>query len=346
MTKVLWLSNETPDRGGQGGQRRQFFQVRELARAGHDLTLCTLAGPQDATSVEPFASVVRTRTHWRGRVRRPTHRRLLRRLAGQDWDAIVVAHTESWPTFRSLVRRTTTPSWVDLHNVLGHDVDGAVTQWVAVEDEVTQAATVVSVCSELERARLLQQHPNPPAEIQVMTHGIDPAEWTAPRTPSPEPLVKLFGNWGWEPNTRGLDWFLREVWSMLDVPGARCEIAGSGATLPSSTSQDVTFVGRVPRLDEWTKDAWAVLVPVVGGVGAPVKYLEALATGAPVLSTSDGAPTAREAAALVSDDPQAWINVLHTLLRMQVAPAQSDVNVAEFSWESATVPLLGWLADR
>ena len=32
--RVLWLSNETPDRHGQGGQRRQYFQIAALVAAG------------------------------------------------------------------------------------------------------------------------------------------------------------------------------------------------------------------------------------------------------------------------------------------------------------------------
>lgn len=208
MAKVLWLSNETPDPHGQGGQRRQFFQLREVVRAGHQLTMCTLDGPQDATAVGQLATVVRSRTHWRGRVPRPSHRRLLRQLASQHWDAVVVAHTESWPTFRSLVERSVAPTRVDLHNVLGRDVHGEATSWAAVEGEITELATLVSVCSEQERDRLLLQHTSPPAQVLVMTHGVDPTEWTAPRAAAPKPVVKLFGNWGWEPNTRGLDWFL------------------------------------------------------------------------------------------------------------------------------------------
>lgn len=136
------------------------------------------------------------------------------------------------------------------------------------------------------------------------------------------------------------------MWSLLDVPGARCEIAGSGAVLDPSTSKGASFVGRVPALDEWTSDAWAVVVPVVGGIGAPVKYLEALASGAPVLSTTDGAPTSRDDAVLVSDHPEAWIRVLRTLLTGPAAPERSDVDVSRFSWESATRPLLDWLGER
>lgn len=342
MAEVLWLSNETPDRNGQGGQRRQFFQLQEVSRAGHQVTLCSLEGPQDDTAVRQLATVLRTKTHWRGRVRRPGHRRLLSHLAEGRWDAVVVAHTESWPTFRDVVTRAPAPIWVDLHNVLGHDIHRRRTSWSAVEEDICSTAEVVSVCSAQERERLQEQQHDMRAQLAVMHHGIDPAEWTSPRAPARTPLVKLFGNWAWGPNARGLEWFLTRVWPAVNVGGARCEIAGSGAVL-SQDAFDVRFVGRVPALDAWTSDAWAIAVPVVGGVGAPVKYLEALATGAPVLCTPDGAPSAPEAAALVSGDPTQWADTLQALLTRPGGPVATPVDAASFTWHNASAPLLRWL---
>lgn len=342
MAEVLWLSNETPDRNGQGGQRRQFFQLQEVSRAGHQVTLCSLDGPQDDTAVRQLATVLRTKTHWRGRVRRPGHRRLLDRLAEGRWDALVLAHTESWPTFRDVVTPARAPIWVDLHNVLGHDIHRRRTPWAAVEEAICGAAGVVSVCSDQERERLQEQQHDIRAQLTVMHHGIDPAEWTTPRTPARMPVVKLFGNWAWGPNARGLEWFLTEVWPAVEVAGARCEIAGSGVVLPRDT-RDVRFVGRVPALDAWTSNAWAIAVPVMGGVGAPVKYLEALATRAPVLSTPDGAPSASDAAALVSADPTRWAQALQTVLTRPGGPVTTHVDESTFTWKNASAPLLRWL---
>lgn len=345
MKRVLWLSNETPDPHGQGGQRRQFFQIREVARAGIPVTVCSLQGNQDDAALRQYADVIRTRTHWRGRFPRPGHHRLLRSLSSQDWAAVVLAHTESWPTFSFLLRRTVTPSWVDLHNVLGLDVDGRVTPWAKVEREICSSASMVSVCSEVEATRLRRQQPTIIGNLVDLPHGINLSEWQARRVPSKEPLVKLFGNWAWGPNRRGLEWFLTQVWPGLAEIGARCEIAGTGAVIPP-TSRDVTFVGRVPYLDTWTCDAWAIAVPVLGGIGAPVKYLEAVATRAPVLSTPDGAPNAHHAALLVSLDPHAWTSALNTLLGRDTPPRDSDIDLREFSWAAATAPLLAWLAER
>ncbi|QDO87415.1 glycosyltransferase family 4 protein [Ornithinimicrobium ciconiae] len=345
MARVLWVSNETPDSKGQGGQRRQFFQLREVVGRGHEVTLCTLAGSQSDAEVRQHAHVIRTSTRWRGRVPRIGHPLLLRRLAQERWDAAVVAHTESWPTFRGAIREGPTPSWVDLHNVLGRDVDGLRTRWDDMERQICAEASVVSVCSEQERERLLSQQPDDEARVVVMNHGLDPHEWDELRSPRARPVVKLFGNWQWDPNRRGLHWFLTEVWPRVNIEEARCEIAGTGAVIPSSCGRTVTFVGRVPSVSQWAGDAWAVAVPVINGVGAPVKYLEALATRAPVLSTPDGAPMARNDAALVSDDATKWTQTLRRLLGGSGPPADTGVNPTMFSWENATAPLLQWLED-
>lgn len=106
----------------------------------------------------------------------------------------------------------------------------------------------------------------------------------------------------------------------------------------------VDFVGRVPSLAEWIADAWVVVVPVIGGVGAPVKYLEALATGAPVISTTDGAPTGADGAVLVSDDPESWVKCLRSLLDGN-PPPDSEFQLESFSWASTTSPLLIWLGE-
>lgn len=115
--------------------------------------------------------------------------------------------------------------------------------------------------------------------------------------------------------------------------------------IPDEYRDSVSFVGRVPSLDVWTSDAWAVVVPVVGGVGAPVKFLEALATRAPVLSTTDGAPMARDAATLVSDASDAWAAALRRLLAASGPPADSPISLDAISWEASSAPLLAWLAD-
>lgn len=344
MARVLWLSNETPDPQGQGGQRRQFFQISSLKHAGHAVTVVSLAGLQTDDELRKISTVRRTRTHIAGRFRSPIHDSLLRRLATSPWDLVVVAHTESWPTFLPLLEKVSAPVWVDLHNVLGHQ-DGQQTAWWRVEEDILRRADVVSICSVQEESRVRAQHHFHTAALRLMPHGVESSEWTAVRRPAERPVVKTFGSWGWGPNRRGLDWLIREVWPHVGIDQARLEIAGSAAELPRDRLPNIDFVGRVPRLDAWLADAWAVVVPVLDGVGAPVKYLEALASRAPVISTSDGSPSHQERALLVSDDPRQWALTLRRLLHGS-PPKDTTMQVDDVSWLSASDPLLSHLEGR
>jgi glycosyltransferase involved in cell wall biosynthesis len=112
----------------------------------------------------------------------------------------------------------------------------------------------------------------------------------------------------------------------------------------------VTFVGRVADVPAFLSDAWVVGVPVVRGVGAPVKLTEAMATGVPVLATVDGAGGAPcEAAGMrVSDDAGAWVDWIEQVVGRPDGP-RADARerrvrtLADQSWSQTTRPLCQWL---
>ena len=251
--RLLWFSNETPDVGGQGGQRRQYFQIRALHGQGHHVDVVTLAGPQDDTSIRPYASVRRLRTRVAPGLPDPLLAGRVRRLVRSGpWDRIVVAHT---PVVgpgceRPSGRGQPPPVLVDMHNVLGDwyerrgEPEAARRRWRAVEADIGARSDLVTVCSDRERSALGAVDA---ARVEVVPHGVDPVEWTRPPTPAADPVVKLFGNWGWQPNTAGLAWFVEEVWPEVHArTGAPCEVAGSDAEAVAGGA-GVTVVGRVPR---------------------------------------------------------------------------------------------------
>lgn len=347
--EITWVSNETPDRLGQGGQRRQFFQISALARAGHTVTVVSLDGPQDDTSVRSVCDVHRLRepTMLHGRVALPWRRSEWRSTLARPADAVVIAHVESWPRFEWALPDGV-PVVVDLHNVFSRwgrlDASEAA-RWRAAEARACSAADAVLVVSEREAAALVDTG----KPVFLCGNGIDPSDWSNEPRPSSEPTLKLFGNWGWAPNTAGLSWFTRAVWPRVHAAtGATCHIAGSGVD-PAHTpaASGVTAHGRVEDLQGFLADAWAIAVPVMQGVGAPVKYPEALATGVRVVATADGAPDHRDLAT-VSDDPQVWVDVLSAWLDPAtrptvLSPDERAARAARLSWSATTGPLLQWL---
>lgn len=347
--EVLWLSNETPDRWGQGGQRRQFFQIAALVDAGFQVTVLSLSGPQDASSVSGLAEVQRTTARMRNVIPNPLHYWRRWRISRTRWSGVVVAHTESWPTWASFVQASTSPHvLVDMHNVLSpwHRLEGRereALRWARVEREIADSGADIAVCSTKEQLLLSGNRHEP----LVVRHGIDPREWTADPSQTPVAKVKLFGNWGWGPNREGLRWFLDEVWpSLRDEFGVRCEIAGS--SVPTHLPGGVSDVGRVSSINVFLSDATAVAVPVINGVGAPVKTAEALASGVPVLSTLDGAADWGHLVACTSDDPGVWVRTMKSITHKPQASRARSMDarrtiLTEGTWAITSQPLVDWV---
>jgi glycosyltransferase involved in cell wall biosynthesis len=354
MTSVLWYSNETPDIHGQGGQRRQYFQIRSLLEAGHDVTVVSLAGDQDDASIRSLTDARRLPGPGRRSRFLPRPRRddaigffdTIRR------DRVVIAHIESWVHLRSRRIVLGGPQLLDLHNVFSawYESQGqrrVAAHWRRLEIAATREVDAVTVCSERERAAFSS---STGADALVVPHGIEPVEWTPEPRPRAQAVMKLFGNWDWAPNRNGLTWFLDQVAPRAGAAsGITIEVAGRG-TERLSTADDVTFVGRVPDVPTFLADAWVVGLPVMSGVGAPVKFAEALATGVPLVATEDASDGDATTDVLVSDDPAAWARRIAEVVtdphRFTTASRERRTRVmAERSWDRVTQPLRRWVAD-
>lgn len=353
-SRVLWLSNEMPDRHGQGGQRRQYFQIRELVRHGCDVHVITLATAQDRTSLREIATVERLVRWVRGR-RVPFQWSRAERAArvGGRYDRVVLAHLESLELLGAGPLTPRDDLFVDLHNVksdwsarIGNAHDAR--SYATLERVVLDVADTVSVCSDAELDRLPSSGQ---ASRVVLRHGIDPDEWPdpAPSTAQAAPCVATFGNWGWLPNARGLAWFASEVWPEVRrrVPAARFLVAGSHVDPLVAATAGIDALGRVESLTDLAAAAVAVVVPVVDGVGASVKFAEALATGRPVLATHDGASAHPHSPAVVSDDPATWIAQLTKWLGGPEETHRLGQETRAYAMQCATwshvcAPLVDW----
>jgi glycosyltransferase involved in cell wall biosynthesis len=355
--RVLWVSNETPDVAGQGGQRRQYFQIRELVAAGIQVELITLPGAQDDASIRALVGVRRVGRHTRSGLPDLRGRAAVSRaIRWGAFDVIVVAHLESWPFVErwapTRTVRTGTRLLVDLHNVLSAwagatgNLDRAAA-YASTESLVLRTADAVSVCSPAEERRL---PPGGTAERLVAMHGIEPAEWPEPGTPGGRPTVGAVGNWNWPPNAAGIEWFVHEVWRSVRerVPDAEFVVAGEGLAEPVASVAGVRYLGRVPDRMTVVAASDVMAVPVVSGVGAPVKFGEALVSGRAVIATADGASAHPGAPAFASDDPAEWVERLSSWLTDRDAAASAGRTARAFAlerltWAQTTRPLVDWI---
>lgn len=351
MARVLWVSRETPDRHGSGGQRRQYHQIRALHALGHDLTVLAPRSAQDDTTIRQICHVRRPRIYIRGRRNYPALALMYRLISLADWDAIVVVHDDSASLLPPRTRLRA-PVLLDMHNVMSawHLRTGKEEEFRIARDREARAlrnVDAVSTCSVVECERLVAVHPSVAGRTFPALLGVDPEEWPDVEFDRAQQLVALFGTWNWDPNAAGLDWFCREVWPPLHaaLPRARVLVAGSGVgtTLPAG----VEFVGRVSDLAAFAARATVVAVPVVDGVGASVKFAEALASGAHVVATPDGANGFAHSPAFVSSDPGHWVQwISDRLLSRESEPAPApgrDFALRELTWARAAEPIDEWL---
>lgn len=106
------------------------------------------------------------------------------------------------------------------------------------------------------------------------------------------PHVLFVGGFTYPPNREGMDWFLAEVWPLVEhrVPRAELHIVGDAGHATYGTGAGAVHVhDRVGDLTPLLATASISVAPLLAGTGSRLKILESWAHGVPVVSTSIGA---------------------------------------------------------
>jgi len=108
-------------------------------------------------------------------------------------------------------------------------------------------------------------------------------------------------------NVRGLLWFVERVWPALSAarPGVALHVCGTIAQKLPALPSGIVVRGVVPSLAEEYGEARVVIDPVAWGTGQPIKVVEALAHGRPVVSRRPPPPGLGDAL-LVGEDEAAF----------------------------------------
>jgi glycosyltransferase involved in cell wall biosynthesis len=127
----------------------------------------------------------------------------------------------------------------------------------------------------------------PSARLRLVPNVVDVPTTGAVNAPLSTNVALMVGDFRYGPNREGLEWLLREVlpavWNR--APQVRLVVVGRGLEPPPAADPRVAFRGYVRDLAAEYRSAAVAVVPLLTGGGTPLKFLEALSHGVPVVAT-------------------------------------------------------------
>ncbi|HEX7290658.1 MAG TPA: glycosyltransferase [Conexibacter sp.] len=160
----------------------------------------------------------------------------------------------------------------------------------------------------------------PDATLRLVPNVVDVGA-IAPVTPDVGARRALFvGNFTYEPNRTALRFLLDEamprVWAQL--PDARLRLVGAGLEQSPSADPRVEPLGFVDDLADAYAGVSVAVVPLLQGGGTPLKFVEALAYGLPIVATpraAAGLAVEDGVHCLLAEGPAAYADALTRALR-------------------------------
>lgn len=131
----------------------------------------------------------------------------------------------------------------------------------------------------------------PRAKLRYVPNVVDVTAIEPVRAAADARRALFVANFAYAPNRRGLRFLLEEVLPRVwqELPDARLALVGAGLEQPPSDDPRVETLGFVDDLrGAYTRSSCAV-VPLLQGGGTPLKLVEALAYGLPVIATERAA---------------------------------------------------------
>jgi polysaccharide biosynthesis protein PslH len=131
----------------------------------------------------------------------------------------------------------------------------------------------------------------PQARLRFVPNVVDVASISPPAVPVSDPCALFVGDFSYPPNQRALRFLVGEVMPRvwLRMPDAQLLVAGHHLTRDPSADARVRALGYVPSIGDAYAQAAVAVVPLLEGGGSPLKFVEALAHGLPVVATGRAA---------------------------------------------------------
>lgn len=155
-----------------------------------------------------------------------------------------------------------------------------------------------------------------PTGIDIKTYDLSEQNFTD---------IKLFhlGSLDWIPNIEGLLWFLKNIWSKVQLqhPEQKFTIAGRNASshfIKQITSfKNVIYKGEIENAVKFMNEHNVMIVPILSGSGMRIKIIEGMASGNVVITTSkgvEGIPAKNGFEILIANTPEEFIQQINFML--------------------------------
>jgi polysaccharide biosynthesis protein PslH len=137
-----------------------------------------------------------------------------------------------------------------------------------------------------EQARALA----PRANVRYVPNVVDVTS-IQPVAPTGRQRALLVADFGWPPNLQAARLLVNEVFPLVwrELPSARLRLVGRGLPADIASDERVELPGFVENLRDAYAASDCVVVPLLTGGGSPLKFVEALAYGLPVVATPHAA---------------------------------------------------------
>lgn len=212
------------------------------------------------------------------------------------------------------------------------------------EQEISVMVNAIACISDLDS----QWYSDASTKIPVRTILPGIREYTMQEHLPTHDSIGFLGSLDWEPNRRGVEWFLQKVWPIIKhrAPNARFEIAGRGSSdfcASINIPDGVVCVGEVESIQMFYNRQDLLVSPLFSGSGVRIKLLEAFACSKAVVTTSQGAEGLHHSAADVyylADTAEQFAEACTLLLskeelRQQLGNAARTYVREQYSWDAA-----------
>jgi glycosyltransferase involved in cell wall biosynthesis len=160
----------------------------------------------------------------------------------------------------------------------------------------------------------------PGARLRYVPNVVDVARIEPVLGAREQQRATFVANFTYEPNRNGLDFLLEQVFPHVwaELPEARLQLVGGGLEQAPSSDTRVETLGFVDDLRDAYVRASCAVVPLLQGGGSPLKFVEALAYGVPVVATpraANGLEVSDGENCLIADGAPAFAQAIIRALR-------------------------------